>query len=264
MNKYLGIFKTSFKQESDAIFDTLFRCVMYTLFTYVLIELWSYIYGEGAQDLINGYTLVQMLWYLIIGECLVNTTKCAQITRDISNEIKSGSIAYKLNKPYNFYLYSISSFMAKTCFTALFTIPTAIVIGIIFAGIPATFTPVQILPCILVFIFSTFISWCLYGVIGLIAFWTQDSTPYYWVVSKTFLLLGTFFPIEFFPGWLQPIIRFSPIYSITSGPSGLVAAFSWSSFATILLSQIIWCSIILLIGICLFNLGRRRVTSNGG
>lgn len=264
MNKYLGVFKTSFKQECDAIFDALFRCIMYTLFTYIVIELWSYIYGNGNQKIINGYSLVQMLWYLIIGECLVNSSKCVQITRDISNEIKSGSISYKLNKPYNFYLYSISSFMAKTCFISLFTVPTAIIIGIIFAGVPVTFTPAQILPCILIFLFSAFISWCLYGVVGLIAFWTQDSNPYYWVVSKTFLLLGTLFPVSFFPGWLQPIIKFSPIYSIMSGPASLVASFSWGAFATILLSQIIWCTIILLLGIGLFNLGRRRVTSNGG
>jgi len=264
MNKYFGIFKTSFKQESDALFDTLFRCVMYALLTYVLIQLWSYIYGNGTQTIINGYTLVQMLWYLTIGECLVNTSKCAQITRSISNEIKSGSIAYKLNKPYNFYLYSISSFLAKSCFISLFTIPTAVILGAIFAGVPVTFTPAQILPCILVFLLSTFISWCLYGVVGMIAFWTQDSTPFYWVISKVFLLLGTFFPIEFFPGWLQPLIRYSPIYSIISGPSSLVASFSWESFAGILLSQVIWGIIILLFGMFLFNLGRRRVSSNGG
>ena len=265
MNKYFSVFKTGFKQEKDAIFDTLMRCVMYFIITYILIQLWSYIYGEGgASQVINGYSLNQMIWYLIMGECLVNSAKCSQITRTITNEIKTGSIAYKLNKPYNYYLYSVSAFMAKSCFMILFTLPTALIIGGIFVGIPASFTVAQILPCLLVFLLAIFLSWCMYGAVGLIAFWVQDSTPFYWIVSKLFMLLGMFFPVEFFPTWLQPIIKFSPIYSIMSGPASLVANFSWELFGKILLSQTIWIAIIIAIGLLVFKLGKRKVTSNGG
>jgi len=265
MNKYLSVFKTGFKQEKDAIFDMVVRCIMYFVITYILIELWSYIYGDGGTSkAINGYSLNQMIWYLIMSECLINSTKCAQITRSITNEIKTGSIAYKLNKPYNYYLYSISAFMAKSCFMIMFTLPTALIIGGIFVGVPASFTAVQIVPCLIVFILAIFLSWCLYGVVGLIAFWVQDSTPFYWIVSKLFMLFGMFFPIEFFPMWLQPIIRYSPIYSIMSGHASLVANFSWMSFGNIFVSQIIWIVITITIGLLVFKLGKRRVTSNGG
>ena len=104
----------------------------------------------------------------------------------------------------------------------------------------------------------------MYGAVGLIAFWVQDSTPFYWIVSKLFMLLGMFFPVEFFPTWLQPIIKFSPIYSIMSGPASLVANFSWKLFGEILLSQAIWIAIIIAIGLLVFKLGKRKVTSNGG
>lgn len=265
MNKYISVFKTGFKQEKDAIFDMFMRCVIYFMITYVLIQLWNYIYGEGGtSNVINGYSLNQMLWYLIMGECLVNSARCNQITRTISNEIKTGSIAYKLNKPYNYYLYSISTFMSKSCFMVLFTLPTALIMGGIFVGIPQSFTITQILPCLLIFMLAILLSWCIYGVVGLIAFWVQDSTPFYWIVSKTFMLLGMFFPVEFFPGWLQPFIRYSPIYSIMSGPSSLVANFSWEMFAKILISQGVWIAIIISIGLLIFKLGKRKVTSNGG
>lgn len=264
MSKYWTVFKMSFKQEKDTIFDTFTRCIMYFLLCYILIQLWGYIYGGGKQAIINSYTLEQMLWYLIVGECIVNSAKCNQITRSISNEIKSGSIAYKLNKPYNYYVYSVVSFMAKTCFITLFTLPTAIIIGAIFIGLPPNFTLVQIVPCLFTFFLSIFISWCIYGVVGLIAFWVQDSTPFYWIVSKAFLLLGMFFPLEFFPLWLQPLIRYSPIYSVMTGPSSLVASFSWEAFKDNIISQSIWCTLIILLGICIFNFGRKKVTSNGG
>ena len=265
MNKYFSVFKTGFKQEKDAIFDMFMRCIIYFIITYIFIQLWGYIYGEGGTNqIINGYSLNQMIWYLILSECIANSTKCAQISRSMTNEIKTGSIAYKLNKPYNYYLYSISAFMSKSCFTILFTVPTALIMGGIFVGIPASFTCAQILPCFVAFMFAIFLSWCIYGVVGLIAFWVQDSTAFYWIVSKSFMLLGMFFPVEFFPTWLQPIIRYSPIYSIMSGPASLVANFSWGLFARVLISQTIWTAIVIAIGLLVFKLGKRRVTNNGG
>lgn len=265
MKKYLSIFSTSFKQEKDAIWDTISRCVIYFLIVYILIQLWSYIYGDnGPNSLINGYSLCQMVWYLIITESIVNSARSSMIARSVSNEIKTGSIAYKLNKPYNFYLYNVFSFMGKSCFVMFFTLPVAILIGIIFVGLPETFVWFQIFPCLLCFILSIFLTWCLYGLLGLVAFWVQDATPFVWILQKFLMILGMFFPLEFFPSWLQPIIKFSPIYSIMSGPSSLVANFSWELFGQVVLSQVAWCVIIILLGLGLFSLGKRKVTSNGG
>ena len=265
MNKYYSVFKTGLKQEKDAIFDAFMRCIIYFLISYILIELWKYIYGEGGTtQIINGYSLNQMLWYLIMSECLINTVRSQQITRTISGEVKSGSIAYKLNKPYNYYFYCISHFMAKSCLMALFVVPTAILIGAIFVGIPDGFTFYQVVPCLISFILSMFLSWSVYGVVGMIAFWTQDSTPYYWIFSKLFMLFGMFFPVEFFPTWLQPVIEYSPIYSVMTGLSSLVAKFSWELFAKVAISQVSWSIIIILIGLFVYKLGKRRVVSNGG
>lgn len=265
MNKYIGIFKTSFKQEKDTIVDTLFRCFAFILIIYILLQLWKFIYGDtGTQEIINGYSLQQMLWYLIIAEIITCCAKINMIGKTISHEIKSGSIAYKINKPYNYYLYNITSFMAKSFFMLMFFIPAGVIFGIILVGLPNTFTIVQILPCLISIIGALLLSWCLYGILGLLAFWTQDSTPFGWIISKLFLLFGTFFPLEFFPTWLQPIIKYSPIYSIMSGPSSLVANFSWGLFTEVIISQVIWLTIIILLGLGIYNLGKRKVVANGG
>lgn len=264
MNKYTGIFKTSFKQEKSTTFDTLLRVVSFVIIVYILLQLWQYIYRSGSGQIINGYTLQQMIWYLIVGECITFSARSSLIAREITGEIQSGSIAYKLNKPYNYYLYCITTFMAKSCFTLLFMIPAGLIVGAIFVGFPPTFTWLQILPCLLVIIGSNFMTWSLYAIVGLIAFWCQESSPFAWIVSKFLMLLGMFFPVEFFPAWLQPIIKFSPIYSIVSGPSSLVANFSWGLFGQVILSQAVWSIIIVALGIGVYNLGKRKVVSNGG
>ena len=78
------------------------------------------------------------------------------------------------------------------------------------------------------------------------------------------MLLGLFFPIEFYPTWLQPIIKYSPIYSMMSGPATLVANFSWWGFLEIFLSQLIWGILVILLGLLVYRLGKRKVAANGG
>ena len=265
MNKYFGVFKTSFKQEKDTLFDTVMRAITFFIIMYIFLQLWGYIYGEnGTSQVINGYSLAQMIWYLTIGELITFTAKHSQITRAISKEIISGSIAYKLNKPYNYYLYNITTFMAKSCFALIFMLPVAVLIGGVFVGFPSTFVVAQILPCIISILLSHLLNWCLFAIVGLLGFWCQDASPFDWIVSKFLMLLGMFFPIEFFPSWLQPAIRYSPIYSIMSGPASLVANFSWELFGQVILSQIVWIVILILIGLGLYNIGKRKVVSNGG
>ena len=117
MNKYFSIYNTSFKHEKTAIVDTLLRCAIYFVIMYIMIQLWSYIYGGGVNKIINGYSLNQMIWYLLIGEMIINCVRTRSITQGISNEVRSGSICYKLNKPYNYYMYCVTTSMAKSCFT---------------------------------------------------------------------------------------------------------------------------------------------------
>ncbi|MBE5736680.1 MAG: hypothetical protein E7356_04965 [Clostridiales bacterium] len=265
MNKYITVFKTGFKQEKDAIFDTLMRCIIFFVIMYVMIQLWSFIYGDsGTSQIINGYSLNSMIWYLLIGECIINSARTNKIVRGISNEIKTGGITYKLNKPYNYYLYTISDFMSKSAFLVLFTVPTTIIIGLVFVGVPDGFVWYTIFPCALAIIMSIVISWAMYGIVGLLAFWIQDATPLYWVVSKTVMLLGMFFPVDFFPTWLQPVIKYSPIYSLMSGPASLVAQFSWENFGRVIMAQSVWLVVILCLGLLVFKIGKRRVASNGG
>lgn len=265
LNKYFSIYKTSFKQEKDSIVNYFFRAINFFIIIFIFVQLWSYIYGEnGTNQIINNYSLQQMIWYLIFSEMIYFSARTSLITKDISNEIKSGNLSYKINKPYNFYLYEICNFMAKSCFALIFFIPVAILIGFIFVGSIPNFTWLQILPCIISILFSVLINWIIYASVGMISFWTQDATPFGWIVTKLFMLLGLFFPLDFFPTWLQPIIFYSPIYSIFSGPATLVADFSWDLFASIIISQISWSVIIIILGLMIYNLGKKKVVSNGG
>ena len=133
MNKYLNIYSTSFKQESKTLANSLTSVVSFVVIIYIFQQLWQIIEhnldvikvadhiidlgpdgGNGGGTLINGYTIQMMIWYMIMAEVLMYSVNARVITRAFSNDIKSGKIAYQLNKPYNYYIYSISKYMAKS------------------------------------------------------------------------------------------------------------------------------------------------------
>ena len=72
MNKYLSIYRTSFRQESKTIVNSLTSVVSFVIIIYIFHELWQFIYGgSGGGSLINGYTLQMMIWYMIMAEVLM-------------------------------------------------------------------------------------------------------------------------------------------------------------------------------------------------
>ena len=78
------------------------------------------------------------------------------------------------------------------------------------------------------------------------------------------MLLGLFFPPEFFPNWLQPIIEYSPIYAMMSGPCKLMTNFTWELFLKVSVSQVVYIGLFIAIGCMTYKRGARKVNVHGG
>ena len=265
MTKYLNIFKTSFKQESKTIGNSILSVVSFVVIIYIFLQLWQFIYGgSGGGTLINGYSLNMMLWYLIGAELLAYTVNARRTTRVFATDIKSGKIAYQLNKPYNYFLYQVFSQFGEIIWKLAFLLPTGLGIGLILLGPIETFSALYVLPILICLFLAILLTCLVYGSIGLLSFWIEEATPFTWIVSKMQLLLGVFFPPEFFPAWLQPIITYSPVYTMVSGPCKLFANFSWDLFLTVSISQIAYVTIFITLGAVLYKFGTKKVNIHGG
>ena len=146
----------------------------------------------------------------------------------------------------------------------LFLVPTAIIMGLVLLGPIANFSIAYVFPLIATLLLSVLLICMIYGTIGLISFWIEDSTPFSWVVQKIQMLFGLFFPPEFFPTWLQPFIEFSPVYAMMSGPCKLMANFSWELFWKVSISQVAYIVVFAVIGGIIYKLGTKKVNVNGG
>lgn len=264
MQKYTTVFLTSFKQESKTLANSLLSASSFAIIIYIFRQLWGYIYSQGLNVVINGYSIQMMIWYLIMAEIVAYAISPRGVTRSISNDIKSGKIAYQLNKPYNYFGYQIASQAGVSVWKLCFLLPTAAILGTALLGVPQGFSLLYVFPLLISIALSVFLSCVMYSVVGLLSFWIEEAAPFTWIIQKFVMLFGLFFPPEFFPSFIATAILYSPVYAIMSGPSKLLAAFSWEMFLQVTLIQALYLGFFVVLGLAVFFRGARKVNIHGG
>ena len=263
MRKYLFIIKTQIMSNLQYIFNIVFGFVGYFIMLFILFNLWQYLYSD-PKKLINGYNMGQMTWYVIITEILWMTLEGRKFCTKISNDVRSGNITYNINKPYNYVGYCLSTHLGDMAIKGFIYTLLGMLTGFLFLGGFPNLSILSVTLVIITLILSSVISTLLIIFIGLIAFFIEDSGPFYWLYSKFILVLGTIFPIEYFPSFIQKILYFSPVYVVSYGPAKLFVDFSLDKAITIITAQIIY--VFLTYSICslTYRKGVKKINVNGG
>ncbi|MGI5877988.1 MAG: ABC transporter permease [Christensenellales bacterium] len=234
--------------------------LFYALFIFVFFSLWSTIY---RADGVPGYSLSQMIWYVCVTELVVFGCRSG-VFAEISESIKSGAVAYELNRPYHYVFYRFFSALGGIVFSFLFYAASALALGHLFVG-PLPNFRLWMLPFVLVSIgLGTVIQFFSYLCLGLSAFFLEENRAFMFIYSKLVLMLGTFIPVEFFPGWLQTVVRYLPFSYITWAPARMAVDFSWGHVASALPLQLAWATVIIALSLLLYRKGVRKVNVQGG
>lgn len=263
MRKYLYIYKMTLMENLQYTLNILFSFITFILVIFVYRNLWEYVYSD-SQNLIAGYTMKQMIWYVTLTEIMWFGNGNGALTVQISQDIRSGAIAYGMNKPYHYIYYCIAKHFGDVTIKIGLYMTAGTLIGIVFAGTLDTFK-VRYLPVMLVAtVAGLVINALLRMTISITSFWIEDAKPFHWIYSKFIILIGITFPIEMFPAWAQPLIRYSPIYVTMYGPVKLIIDFNWSTFFSVMIAQCIYLAATLAIMMALYQKGVKRLNVNGG
>ncbi len=263
MKKYLNIFKAEFMSSLQYIFNYVFGSLTFLIFVVTFYYVWQAIYSN-PNELLNGYTMQQMVWYLTITEVIYVSTKASKLCKDVNLDVKSGNITYNLNKPYSYISFTLFKQLGKSIIQLLIYMLIALVVVSILLGKIPEISFVQLLLVFVTCLLAQIITSLLIIFIGLVSFYMGDSTPLYWLYSKFLILVGVIFPIEFFPEAIQKVLIYTPIYVTAYGPAKLFVDFSFDGFINIFLAQIVY--IFIAYGLCaaLYNSGAKRLNVNGG
>ncbi len=263
MRKYLFVLKATLIESLQYVLSILLGFITFFMVLFVFMNLWDYIYSDTA-NLINGYSKVQMIWYVILTEIIWFSTRNATLSFQISNDIKSGSIAYGINKPYHYIAYIIAKHLGEIVVKTLMFLIAGLVIGYCFLGSFPDIRMYQLPAVLLSLILGMFINTFLKMSISVLSFWIEDATPFHWIYDKMIIVLGIMFPVEVFPLWAQPIIRFTPIFVVTYGPAKLIIDYSIGMALQVILSQLVYFVISLGILLFIYQRGVKKLNVNGG
>lgn len=263
MRKYLFIYKSELMSNLQYVFNILVAFIGYFIMLFIFLNLWQYIYSD-PNEVINGYTMNQMIWYVTITEILWMSLGGRKLCRQICNDVRGGNIAYNINKPYSYVGYCLANHLGGITIKAIMYIILGMLVGFIFLGSFPTLNIFSILAILISGIFATVISILLITCIGLLSFFMEDSYPFYWLYSKFILVLGTIFPIEYFPKAIQPFLNLSPVYVVSYGPAKLFVDFNLSSLATVLITQVVYIIVCYLLCSFIYKKGVRKLNVNGG
>ncbi len=260
ISKYYYISKVNFFNSFVYYQDILARSLFVGLIIFIFTNVWRVVYGN--TPLIEGYTIAMMLWYFVMAESIV--TAQTEVWRVIGEEVKSGTIANALNKPYSylFYHYALTIGEAIFKFSLTFLIGGLIVFFII-GGTPIEFRAIPLFA--LAALLGISIHFFIIALIGVFALWLEDVRGIYMVYQKlVFIIGGTLIPLEIFPQWLQGIAKWLPFSAVAYYPSKLFVQFSIEQAIKTILLQLTWLAIIMGIVWFVYKKLVRKVSVNGG
>lgn len=265
MNKHLGKYVAIFKaQLSDRLtypVDLLTQSLSILIFLWIFLQLWKATFSATGQQTIAGFTLEATLWYFMAAEMMM--VSAPRVWRNISESVKDGSIAYLLNKPYDFILYHASVGLGELASRLAFNLVVGGAFTWFLVGAPPSITALPFL--LIAYLFAWLINFCTSALIGLAAFITEEVAPFDWIYSKFLLVAGgVLIPLDFFPEWLQKICQALPFAYTIYGPARFFVDPSIERFTGLILGQLAWLAVFATLLTWAYRRGLNWLTINGG
>ena len=262
LGKYGEVGKLNLENHLIYITDFLWRSLFLVIIVYIFLQLWRAAYGSLGTDVVADYTLPEMLWYFMFAETIV--LSYPQLSRKIDDDVKQGSLAYALNKPYSYVLYQYATFASEV---ALRTVVNGFVGSLVALwAVKAVPVSVQGLPFLVIsLLLSLTIQFCLVASIGLLAFWMEDTTSVWFIYQKfLFILGGMLLPLEVYPVALQKVANALPMRYIVHGPARLLVKFDLLKWWELTRGQLLWTLGLGIMAAGLYRMGVKQLNVNGG
>jgi len=262
MIRYGFVLWTSARQQWVYRAELGMRAVQMVLFMGVFMALWSTAFGVSGRAELSGYRLAEMVWYLAMTETITLSTSRAFV--EISEAVKAGDLAYTLARPLSYPFYQVANSLGNSVPRfALNLLTAAAVVGLgmrEMAGSPAglaAFLGMAALALVLDSLIAV--------LIGLSAFWIEETMPAFWIYQKLlFTVGGLFLPLEMFPEGLRRAVAWLPFQFIAYAPARAFVAFEPGFVLRAVAGQIAYIVVLTALVVLVWAQAQRRMVIHGG
>ena len=260
--KYGAVLRMSVGNNLAYWGEVLLRSVFLVLIIFVFVQLWTLTYTTLGTNRLGDYSLSQMIWYFAFAEAIALSTPLLRTKVDA--EVKSGDLAYRLNKPYAYVLYLAADYAGERLVRFFLNLVIGSAVALLLVG-PIPFSLGGVLATALVLPMAIALDFLISCAISLLAFWVEDTWAFDFIYRRLVMLLGgMMIPLDVFPEPLSSIARALPFSYIMYGPARMWVTPTPEFFATLALRLIISLSIVGLAVTLIFRAGQRNLTVNGG
>lgn len=261
-DKYWWISLTSAKSNLAYLAEIGSRVFFLGVILYIFLRLWQVTYSETGSQTLGGLSLPQMLWYLAITESIILSGP--RVAQSVDQDVRTGAISIHFIRPLSYPLYCMFNTLGERAVRFFVNMSVGALISVVFVG----FVPMNLFGffCFLTVLPLAFVIDFLGNfLIGLAAFWLEDTNGLVLIYSRmTMILGGMLIPLELFPDTWQTTLKLLPFSAVVYGPARLFVAPDLSFYQDILIRQVIACIFFALAVAFVFRIASRRVFANGG
>ncbi|MDC1175366.1 ABC-2 family transporter protein [Bacteriovoracaceae bacterium] len=178
------------------------------VFFFVKYNLWTSIFNQSNETIIQGYNLKQMITYHAWA-FIISLIAQGHGSWNLSEDIRMGRISSYLIYPFNFWEFHTASFLSFQSIQLIIAGFTLFLFS--FLNIIAPFTTQLLLTGVLFTLYVSFFWYLTQFFTGLLAFWLEET----WILRVMLQIIAVFLsgaiiPLELYPEWLVDILNFTP------------------------------------------------------
>ncbi len=224
---------------------------------------WMAIYGNG--DSLGGFTATQMTSYVAVS-WMARAFYFNNLDREISTDIRDGSIAIQFIRPYNYVLVKMMQGLGEGMFRFLLFMIPGMAIAMLLFPVQLPTAPSAWAGFLVMLFFSFLINSQINIITGLSAFFVENNEGMMRMKRVIVdLFSGLIVPISLFPNWLSSVLEVLPFQAITYLPGSVFTGrVQGGGIWNVLGIQIIWFLVLLIPIVWLYHAARQRLFVQGG
>jgi ABC-2 type transport system permease protein len=260
--KYAAVCAARMSTNLAYVGETVVRTLFLAIVLYIFAQLWRVTFSGLGAHRIAGFTVAQMLWYLVITEAI--TLSRPTVNVDIDEDVRTGSLASALSRPYHYLAYQVANHLGDRLWRIAINLLLGGMVAVLIVG-PIRMTAQGLIATAAATILAVLVDYMGVLCVALLAFWIEDTSSVALLYSRvTMILGGLLMPLDVFPTAIAHLCRMLPFSGIYYLPGRLFAGGLPHDVGWLLLRQLAWLAIGAGTALAIYNKGVARVETNGG
>ncbi len=262
-SKYVSLFMAAVQRAIAYRNTTLLTLAVNLIWVVIPYFLWRSVFEANPE--VGSFDWERMRTYILVAYG-VNILLTFRVEVRIIDAIRRGTIATELLRPIRYLGAHLAEATGAAFIDGLLSIPVVVVLGAFVFHILPPASLVTFLLFIISVVLGFFIKFMISFITSLICFWTLNALGLLWArAAVNNILSGALIPLEFLPGVIQTIARWSPFQAIVHTPLAIYFGnLGGLELVQALGLQVLWIGILWLVARLIWWPGIRTLTVQGG